>query len=204
MKIYEQRLAPNTRRVRMFLAEKGLLEQVEFVELDLRAGDNITADFRQKNALAKVPVLELDDGTFLSESVAICRYFEALTPEPALMGTEALEQANIEMWQRRCELYFMNQIGMGFQHTSGIFADRMNPIKEWGQECIKNASKFFALLDQQLGQSEFVAGEHFSIADITAFCSIGFARVVELEIPEDMSNLQRWYSQMRERPSSKA
>lgn len=204
MKIYEQRLAPNTRRVRMFLAEKGLLEQVEFVELDLRAGDNISADFRQKNALAKVPVLELDDGTFLSESVAICRYFEALTPEPALMGTEALEQANIEMWQRRCELYFMNQIGMGFQHTSGIFADRMTPIKEWGQECIKNASKFFALLDQQLGQSEFVAGEHFSIADITAFCAIGFARVVELEIPEDMSNLQRWYSQMRERPSSKA
>lgn len=204
MKIYEQRLAPNTRRVRIFLAEKGVLDQVEFIELDLKAGDNITSEFRQKNILGKVPVLEFDDGTFLSESVAICRYFEALHPEPALMGSSPLEQATIEMWQRRCEIYFMNQVGMGFQHTSGIFADRMTPIKEWGQECIKNASKFFGVLDKQLSKNEYVAGAEFSIADITAFCTIGFAKVVDLKIADDMSNLQRWYAQMRERPSVSA
>ncbi|WP_197475289.1 glutathione S-transferase N-terminal domain-containing protein, partial [Oleiphilus sp. HI0079] len=100
MKIYEQKIAPNARRVRLFLAEKGLLDSVEFVELDLQKGENRNADFRDKNMFAKIPVLELNDGTCISESVAICRYFEALNPTPSLFGVEALEQAQIEMWQR--------------------------------------------------------------------------------------------------------
>ena len=88
------------------------------------------------------------------------------------------EQAKIEMWQRRCEIYFFNQIGMGFQHSTGYFADRMTPIADWGQECIKSASKFYKLLERQLAECEYVAGDQFSIADITAFTAIDFARVM--------------------------
>lgn len=203
MKLYESKTAPNARRVRMFLAEKGLLEQVECVELDLQGGDNISAEFRQKNPLAKIPVLEFDDGSYLSESIAICRYFEALHPETPLMGRSPLEQANIEMWQRRCELYFMNVVGMGFQHTTGYFADRMTPVKEWGEVCVKGAPKFFKLLDAQLAQSKFVAGDQFSVADITALVSIDFARVIKVKMPEELVNLQRWYAEMNARSSAK-
>lgn len=204
MKLYESKVAPNARRVRMFLAEKGLLDQVDYIELDLQGGDNISAEFRKKNPLAKIPVLELDDGTYLSESIAICRYFEALHPETPLMGVTPLEQATIEMWQRRCEIYFMNIIGMGFQHTTGFFADRMTPVKEWGEECVKGAGKFFKLLDAQLANHQYVAGDVFSVADITAVVSIDFARVIKLRMPEDMENLKRWYDEIQQRPSIKA
>lgn len=204
MKIYEERIAPNARRVRMYLAEKGMLDQVEFVQVDLKAGENITPDFRQKNPLGKIPVLELDDGTFISESMAICRYFEALQPLPSLMGNSAKDQAVIEMWQRRCEIYFMNQVGMGFQHTSGFFADRMTPIKEWGEECVKNATKFMGLLNKHLEHSEYVAGDSFTVADITALVTIDFARVIKLRIPEDMTYLIAWHKRISERESASA
>lgn len=204
MKIYEQKIAPNARRVRIFLAEKGLLDSVEFVELDLQKGENRNADFRDKNMFAKIPVLELDDGTCISESVAICRYFEALNPTPSLLGVEALEQATIEMWQRRCEMYFLNMVGLAFQHTSGYFADRMTPNKEWGEDCATNASKFMHMLDKHLADSEFVAGSTFSIADITALITIDFARVIKLRRGEDQQNLNRWYDLVSARPSAKA
>lgn len=204
MKIYEDKIAPNARRVRMFLAEKELLDRVEFVQLDLKKGDNRTSEFRAKNALAKIPVLELDDGEHISESVAICRYFEAAHPSPALFGTTPLEQATIEMWQRRCELYFMNLVGMAFQHTSGFFADRMTPIKEWGEECSKNAVKFMRLLDKHLENSEYVAGDSYSIADITALCTVDFARVIQLRRDDTVPNLNRWYEAVSNRPSAKA
>lgn len=204
MVIYEQKIAPNARRVRMFLAEKGLLDTVELVELDLQKGENRTSDFRDKNMLAKIPVLELDDGTYISESVAICRYFEALHPENPLMGSTPLAQAEIEMWQRRCEIYFMNLVGMAFQHTSGFFADRMTPIKEWGDECAKGASKFMHMLDKHLANSEFVAGDSFSIADITALTTVDFARVIKLRRGDDQVNLNRWYDMVSARPSAKA
>jgi glutathione S-transferase len=204
MKIYEQKIAPNARRVRMFLAEKGLLDTVEFIQLDLHAGDNITKEFKQKNFVGKVPVLELDDGGVISESIAICRYFEALYPERALMGLTPLQQANIEMWQRRCEIYFMNLIGMGFQHTSGYFADRMTPVKEWGELCIAEAAKFFGELDAQLGQAQFVAGDSFSVADITAFVSVDFAKVIKVRRDDSMPNLNRWYDEINARDSARA
>ena len=204
MKIYEQKIAPNARRVRLFLAEKGLLDSVEFVELDLQKGENRNADFRDKNMFAKIPVLELDDGTCISESVAICRYFEALNPTPSLFGVEALEQAQIEMWQRRCEMYFLNMVGLAFQHTSGYFADRMTPNKEWGEDCFKNASKFMHMLDKHLANSEFIAGDTFSIADITALITVDFARVIKLRRGEDQHNLNRWYDLVSARPSAKA
>jgi glutathione S-transferase len=205
MKIYEEKIAPNARRVRMFLAEKGLLDEVEFVQLDLKKGDNLSAEFRAKNPLAKIPVLELDDGTVISESIAICRYFEALHPELSLMGSSPKEQAEIEMWQRRCEIYFLNLVGMAFQHTSGFFADRMTPVKEWGEQCRENASKFFKLLDRHLEHSAFVAGEQYSVADITAICTVDFAKVIKLRIDEEATpNLKRWYDVVSSRPSAKA
>ncbi len=201
MKIYEEKIAPNARRVRMFLAEKNITD-IEYVQLDLKAGDNISAEFKQKNPLAKVPVLEFDDGSYLSESVAICRYFEAINPAIPLMGVEAREQAVIEMWQRRSEIYFMNLIGMGFQHTSGYFADRMTPVKEWGEVCIKSAANFMSLLDSHLASNQFLAGENFSIADITAFVSVDFARVIKLRISEEHVHLLRWYKAVKSRPST--
>lgn len=203
VKIYEERIAPNARRVRMFLAEKGLTD-IEFVQVDLKAGDNISAEFKLKNPLAKIPVLELANGEYLSESMAICRYFEVTNPEKPLMGVSAFEQATIEMWQRRCELYFMNAIGMGFQHTTGYFADRMQPVKEWGEVCVKNAEQFMALLNDHLASSTFIAGEEFSVADITAFVSIDFARVIRLRMPQQYAHLNRWYALINSRESATA
>ncbi len=203
LKIYEEKVAPNARRVRIFLAEKGI-QDIEFVELNTKGGDNLTQEFREKNPLAKIPVLEFEDGTYLSESVAICRYFEALNPENPLMGQSPLEQAQVEMWQRRCEIYFMNMVGMGFQHTTGYFSDRMKPIKEWGEECVKYASGFMKMLDKHLAHSEFVAGDAFSIADITAFVTVDFAKVIKLRPSEDLVNLKRWYDAVNARPSARA
>lgn len=203
MKIFEEKIAPNARRVRMFLAEKNMLERVEFVQVDLTAGQNLSTEFRAKNPIAKIPVLELDNGDVISESVAICRYFEAVQPEPSLMGVSPIEQATIEMWQRRCEIYFMNIVGMAFQHTSGYFADRMTPVKEWGEVCLKSAGEFMKMLDEHLSDSEYVAGAEFSIADITALTAVDFARVVRLRRDDSMPNLNRWYELVSARPSAK-
>jgi glutathione S-transferase len=204
MKIYESKTAPNARRVRMFLAEKGLLNSVEFEEVDLKLGGNITPDFKQKNPIAKIPVLEMEDGSFLSESIAICRYFEALHPEKPLMGSSPQQQAVIEMWQRRCELYFMNSVGMGFQHTSGYFADRMQPVAEWGKVCVESVPKFFSLLDSHLSHSEYIAGDEFSVADITAYVTMDFAKVIKVRPDESLINLKRWYDLISTRESIKA
>ena len=203
MKIYESRTAPNPRRVRIFLAEKGITD-IEYVQLDLAGGDNLKPELRSKNLFGKVPFLELDDGTAISETVAICRYFEELHPEPALMGTTPLEKARIEMWQRQCEFYFMLQVGMCFQHTTGYFKDRMTPIKEYGVEAGKNAAKFMSLIDQHLAESTYVAGEKFTIADITLLAAVDFARVVKLRITDEHPNLQRWHELVSARESASA
>jgi glutathione S-transferase len=204
MKIYEEKQAPNARRVRIFLAEKNLLNSIEFEQVDLKSGGNITADFKQKNPIAKVPVLAMEDGSFLSESMAICRYFEALYPETPLMGTTPQQQAVIEMWQRRCEIYFMNTVGMGFQHSSGYFSDRMKPVAEWGQICIESVPNFFALLDSHLKNSQYIAGDEFSVADITAYVTMDFAKVISVRPDESLINLKRWYDLISTRESIKA
>jgi glutathione S-transferase len=202
MKIYETSTAPNPRRVRIFLAEKQI--DVEYVQVALQPGDNLSAEFRKKNPWAKVPVLELDDGTCISETIAICRYFEEIQPEPALMGRTALEKAQIEMWQRRMELTFLLPTGMCFQHTTGYFADRMTPISAWGEECHKQVEKMYAKLDKLLAQSEYIAGDAFTIADITALCTVDFNRVNKIKIQPDQTHLKRWYDLVSSRPSAKA
>ncbi|WP_426415724.1 glutathione S-transferase family protein [Aestuariirhabdus sp. LZHN29] len=202
MKIFETKTAPNARRVRMFLAEKGV--EVDYLQVDITQGENRSAEFRSKNPWGKVPVLELDDGTCISESIAICRYFEELQPEPSLMGESPLEKAQIEMWQRRMEFSLMMSVGMGFQHLSGFFKDRMTPIKEWGEINQKAATQMLAILDTHLADSTYIAGDQFSVADITALCSIDFARVIDVRPTPEQEHLQRWYQLVSSRPSAKA
>lgn len=202
MKIYDTKTAPTPRRVRVFLAEKGI--EMEYVQVDLANGDNLSKAMRAKNPIGKIPVLELDDGTCIGESDAICLYFETLHPEPALMGTTALEKATIAMWQRQIEFCFFMQIGMCFQHSTGYFKDRMTPVPEFGKEAGINATKYLNVLNARLAENEFMAGSSFSIADITAMCSVDFARVVNIRIADDQTHLTRWYDQVSARPSAKA
>ena len=202
MKFYYFPVAPNPTRVRVFIREKGI--KLDEVLVNLREGEQNSAEHLARNPRGALPVLELDDGTCISESIAICRYFEVLYPDNALMGSDPLEQAQIEMWQRRCEIYFMNLVGMGFQHTSGFFADRMTPVKEWGEICIGGAKKFMLMLEKHLENSEYIAGDKFSVADITALITVDFARVIQVRRDDDMKNLNRWYDQVSARPSAKA
>lgn len=202
MKIYDTHTAPTPRRVRIFLAEKGI--DMTYEQVDLQKGENISPAMRAKNPMGKIPVLELDDGTCISESVAICRYFEVLQPQPPLMGSTALEQATIEMWQRQVEFGLFMQIGLCFQHGTGYFKDRMTPVEAFAPVAAENASKFLHLLDKRLAESTYIAGDSFSIADITALCAIDFGRVVDVRIGDSQSNLKRWYQSVSSRPSAKA
>lgn len=202
MKIYETHTAPSPRRVRIFLAEKNIA--MDYVQVDIANGENLSAQMRAKNPMAKIPILELDDGTCISETTSICRYFEELQPEPPLFGRTPLEKAQVDMWQRFVELHLFMQVGMCFQHTTGYFKDRMNPIKEYGVEAGKQAQAFLKILDARLALSSFIVGEQLSIADITALCAIDFARVVKIKTTEQQIHLNRWYAMMNERACSKA
>lgn len=202
MKIYESGTAPNPRRVRIFLAEKGI--EMEYVQVDIGAGDNLSAEMRKKNPSTKVPFLELDDGSCIGETMAICRYFEELHPSAPLMGSTPLEKAQIEMWQRNVEFYFMLQVGMCFQHTTGYFKDRMTPVPEYGVAAGALAVSYLDVLETRLSESAYVAGDTFSVADITLLCALDFARVVKIRMSDQHINLQRWYADVSTRPSAKA
>jgi glutathione S-transferase len=202
MKIYETATAPNARRVRMFLAEKGI--DMEYVQLDIAGGENLNQEMRSKNVTTKIPFLELDDGTHLGETMAICRYFEETHPETPLLGTDPMQKAVVEMWQRRAELYFMNMVGMCFQHTTGYFKDRMTPVAAWGEEAGKNAVAFLDILEDHLADNQYLAGDYFSAADITLLCALDFARVIKIKLQDKHVNLQRWYEQVSQRDSAKA
>jgi glutathione S-transferase len=202
MKIYDTKTAPSPRRVRIFLAEKDI--PMEYVQVDLQNGENISPQMRQKNPMGKIPILELDDGTCISEGASICLYFEELYPDINLLGNDPLEKANIDMWHRQVELYFFGQVGMCFQHTTGYFKDRMTPVKEYGEVAGKNAIDFLKVLEKRLSESEFIAADRFTIADITAMCAIDFARVVSIKMTDEQTNLKRWYKAVSSRPSAKA
>lgn len=200
MKLYSAPKAPNPRRVLMAMAEKGITD-IDVMNVDLTKGDNLSAEFRARNPLCKVPVLELDDGTCLAESAAIIRYLEELCPQPALYGTSPRDKATIEMWDRRVEGGLLLPVGFCFQHSTGFFKDRMTVVPAWGEESLLQAQKFLPLLEQQLQQHPFVAGDHFSVADITALCALEFARVIKLRPGEEFPAIQRWYAAMQQRPS---
>jgi len=203
MKIIETRQAPNPRRVRIFLAEKGIT--VPFEELDLMKGELKTPEFTAKNPLQRVPLLVLDDGTNIAETVAICRYFEENQPEPALFGRGAKGRAIVEMWNRRMELSLLMHIASAFRHLHPAMAHLEVPqVKEWGEANKPKALDVLRILDGQLQANRFVAGSDYSIADITALVAVDMMRLARIQRPEGLSGLERWYGEVSARPSAKA
>ena len=202
MRLYDARTAPNPRRVRIFLAEKGV--SVPVAQVDIVSAQNRSAEFRAKNAMGTLPVLELDDGTTIAESVAICRYFEELQPEPPLMGTDAKDRAVVEMWQRRMEYEVFLPVTQVFRNGHAFFKGRIPQVPEYGEVCRKHAEQRLEWLDGVLADRPFVAGERYTIADITALCAIDFGRVSNIRVTPEQPNLARWHAAVSSRPSAKA
>jgi glutathione S-transferase len=202
VKLYDNASAPNPRRVRIFLAEKGI--SVPVVQVDIAKAENRADAFRAKNPFGQVPVLELDDGTCISESVAICRYFEEVQPEPPLFGVGARERALVEMWNRRAELELTQQVFFCFQNTHEFFKGRLPQVPEYGAVAKRRAEAALALLDGTLANRRFLAGERFSIADVTALVGVDFGRVVKIRPAPEHANLARWHADVSGRPSARA
>ncbi len=202
MKLYDGGRAPNPRRVRIFLAEKGMSVPVE--KIDLAALQHKTAEFTAINPLQRVPVLLLEDGTVITESIAICRYFEGLRPEPALFGRGALEQSLVEMWNRRVELNLYQAVSAVFRHLHPSMKDLEMQVPQWGEANRPRVFEFLGLLERELTDRMFIAGDHYSVADITALVAVDFMRPAKLIMPEEFVNLRRWHTQVSERSSASA
>jgi glutathione S-transferase len=202
MKLYDYPAAPNPRRVRVFLAEKGI--EVPKVTVDITKSENRAAEYLAKNPMGGVPILELDDGTILAESVAICRYFEETKPEPNLMGRTPLEKAQIEMWNRRMELEVLMMTAGAFRNTHAFFKGRIPQVPEYGAVCKDAALKRLEWLDGELARRKFIAGDRYTIADITALIGIDFGRPSDIRIKPELVNLARWHQEVSSRPSAKA
>ena len=204
MKLYTSHRAPNPRRVRWVMAEKGI-EDVELIEVDILTGEHKTPEYRARVGVPHVPALELDDGTTVSESVAIGRYLEALYPEPNLFGRDAREQAVIEMWTRRCEFYLANPIMLSVRHShpalAALEAVQIPQLAEYNRVA---AEKFMKTLDRRLADHEFLAADRFTIADIVAVVGLDFARLIKYRPPEELTHLARWLADCRVRPAAAA
>jgi glutathione S-transferase len=203
MKLYDGGRAPNPRRVRVFLAEKGIsvpTEQVDLGQLQQRS-DAFTAI----NPMQRVPALVLDDGTVIAESIAICRYFEALHPDPPLFGRGAVESALVEMWNRRAELHLLFPVAMVFQHLHPAMKVMVDPqVAAWGEANKPRVTQFLRILDGELKDHPYLAGENYSVADITAMIAVDFMRVSKLTVPDELANVRRWHQDVSARPSAKA
>ncbi|QMW21475.1 glutathione S-transferase family protein [Sandaracinobacteroides saxicola] len=210
MLLYDMAKAPNPRRVRWFLAEKGV--SLPMVQVDIMAGENLAPAFLAVNPRGVVPTLLLDDGGILDESVAICRYLEGLHPEPNLLGRDALEMARIESWQRRMEFEGMFNVAAAFRNTQPAYAERGMPgripptpaIPALAERGLMLAAHWLAELDARLRDVPFVAGERFSIADITAAISVDFAKWVGLRPAPEQEALLRWQAEVKARPGARA
>ena len=203
MKLYDGGRAPNPRRVRIFLAEKGIT--VEMQAVDLGKLEHKAPAFTAVNPLQRLPALELDDGTIITESLAICRYFEALHPQPNLFGTTALEIATVDMWNRRLELHLYAPVQYVFRHSHPGMKDFEIPqIADWAEVNKPRVTDFLAILDKQLANHAFVAGERFTVADITGLVSVDLMKPARLTVSEEFGNVRRWYADMNQRPSARA
>jgi glutathione S-transferase len=203
MKLYDGGRAPNPRRVRVFLAEKGIkipTEQVDLGKLEQRS-DAYTAI----NPMQRVPALVLDDGTVIAESIAICRYFEAMQPDPALFGRGAVEIALVEMWNRRAELHLLFPVASVFQHLHPAMKVMVNPqVAAWGEANKPRVFDFLQLLDRELQSRPYLAGENYTAADITAMIAVDFMRVSKMTVPDGLANVRRWHEAVSARPSAAA
>jgi glutathione S-transferase len=203
MKLYDFGRAPNPRRVRIFLSEKGITipsEQVDIVQMAHKSDA-----FRAINPLQRVPALVLDDGTVIAESIAICRYFEAEKPDPALFGRGAKEQALVEMWQRRIELNLLLTVASVFRHLHPAMKEMEVPqVAAWGEANKPRVREFLQVLDRELTDRHYIAGDDFSVADITGLVAIDFMKPAKLTVPPELANVTRWHSELAARPSAAA
>jgi glutathione S-transferase len=190
------------RRVRIFLAEKGI--SIERREVDAAGGANATPDFLRLNPLGKLPVLELDDGTSIAESLAICRYLEALNPDPPLMGRTPREVADIEMWTLRMDHELSQMIALSFVHSSDFYRGRIEQIPEVASWARGRALQTMAWLDGELAERSHIAGDGYTLADIVAQCAFVLGKAVGLRIAPDMTNLSRWFTEVTARPTARA
>jgi glutathione S-transferase len=200
MKIWGTRNQGNPVRVAIFLAEKGI--DVPFEPVDLFGGAHRSADHRARNPLAQVPVLELDDGTCISETIAICRYFERLHPEPPLMGVDPVGEAIVEMWQRRIEFQFYDAARHAFRH-SAPFMKVLEPVQigEWAEHNRPKIIAALEMMDAQLRQQPFIAGPDFTVADITALLPFQILGLIDMRVPDHCPAVARWRDEVLARPS---
>ncbi|WP_419254824.1 glutathione S-transferase family protein [Caulobacter sp. ErkDOM-YI] len=203
MKLYDSRRAPNPRRVRWFMAEKGI-EDVEIVDIDIFGGQHRSPDYLAKAGLPNVPALEIDEATTITESVAICRYLESVYPEPNLFGRDAREIAVIEMWTRRSEMLLSTPLMMAVRHGHPALAAIETQVPEIAETNRKAAERALKVFDRRLGESEFIAADRVTIADILAVTGIDFARMVKFRPDAELENVGRWLTAMMERPAAKA
>jgi glutathione S-transferase len=203
MKLIETARAPNPRRVRIFLAEKGI--EIPTEQVDLGALEHKKPEFGKLNPMRRVPVLVFDDGTVLCETVAISRYFEESQPEPPLMGQGAMGKAVVEMWQRRMELEYLFPVMHTFRHTHPHMAELEVPqVAEWGEANRPRVLAMLAFIDSELASRPYIAGDDYTIADITALVATDFMKPAKIERPESLTNLARWYDDVSSRPSASA
>lgn len=203
MKLYDNRVAPNPRRVRIFLAEKGMslpCEEVDLGKLAHKAGA-----FTAVNPFQRVPALALDDGTIICESIAICRYIEWLKPEPVLFGRAGLEAALVEMWERRIEHYLFAPVTHVFRHLHPAMKSLEVPqVPAWGEANKARVFEALGLIDRELAGRPFIAGDAFTVADITGLVAVDWMKPARLAVPEELGNLRRWYAAVSARPSASA
>jgi glutathione S-transferase len=210
MKLYDFALAPNPRRVRMFLAEKGI--EVPSVQINTREAEQFSEAFQKINPRGTVPVLVLDDGSTITESISICRYFEELHPEPSLFGRDAKEKAVIDMWNRRVEIECYAPAADVVRNSLEMFKDRaiagipngVPQIAALAERGRQSYARFIDRLDERLAVSKFIAGEHLSIADQSAYIALDFAKRGDLQVPDTARNVLRWQGEMAGRPSASA
>jgi glutathione S-transferase len=202
VRLFDQPRAPNPRRVNIFLAEKGI--EIPRVDINLIGGEHKQAAYLDRTGVPQVPALELDDGTVLVESVAICRYLEALQPEPNLMGRDAMEQVTIEMWQRLVEFRLFATVAACFRHTNPHLAVLEDQCADWGEVNRGRLHARLGELDRRLDGRDWIAADRPTIADITALVAVDFLRVIKYVLPEEYANLWAWHARMQARPSAKA
>ncbi len=204
MKLYDSFRAPNPRRVRWFLAEKGNPEGVEVINLDVFKGEHRTESFLSKAGLPNVPALEIDDETTITESVAICRYLESVYPEPNMFGRDAKEAAVFEMWLRRVEMMLATPLMLAVRHSHPALAALETQVPEIAASNLAGGTRAIKIFNRQLKDSEFIAGDRISMADIVAATAIDFSRMAKFAIPDEMEAARRWYDAMMARPAAAA
>lgn len=203
MKLYDGGRAPNPRRVRIFFAEKGV-PLPELVPVDIARKEHRSESFTRINPLQRLPVLVLDDGTALAETIAICRYVESLHPQPPLFGVDPKQQALTEMWNRRVELGLFNSVTAVFRHSHPSMAELEEQVPEWAEANREQIEDHLWILELQLAGNRFVCGENLTVADITAGIAIDFMKPSRISLPEDFVHIRRWHAEISARPSWKA